>query len=221
MKVGAVVAMVVVGVVLFFLAFTAEGAPSGPTLQSATTLNPTAGAQVFSWTATAQVNGIQPINSIDEQGAWYTYSVWQNGHPVTLNQRVSMGVASQSGFTFTLQTTPSVGLPSVCTGSGCGGIVENVTVLSWVTIPSWLGVFTGPATNVTFSTVTGFSTHQATQTVPMGAFLFNSLGIILLLIAVESTIFLAFFVKGAHTVAIAAGSWGFFVIVTIAAWMLH
>ncbi len=216
--IASVVAMVVVGVVLFFLVFTAEGVPSAPQLTSNTTLNPSSGAQVFSWTASATVNGVQPINSIDEQGAWYTYSVYQNGHPVTVNQRLSMGVVSQSGSTFTLQAQPTVGLPSLCAASACGGSIENVSIQSWVIIPTWTGVQVGAATNVTFSTVSAYTTTHATNGTPLGAFLFASLGLTALLVAVEATIFLAAFGKSPHVIVVAAGGWILFLVLLVVSW---
>lgn len=203
-----IVVMIGVGMVTGVLLFTAEGAPSAPYVTPGTSLSPSSGAQVFSWTASVTVMGTQPINSIDEQGAYYTYSVFQNGHPITVNQRVALAVTGQSGVTFTMQAQPSVGLPALCPVALCGSIIENVSILSSAVVPGWTGVYVSPSTNVTFSTVPSFTTVQKVPGTPSGVFVLNSLGVIAAGVAIILTLTGAFFQKGNWMIWLGAGaSW--------------
>lgn len=210
-KLWVVIVMIGIAMVTAILLFTAEGAPSTPYLTSGTNLNP-GSAQVFTWTAQVTVMGTQPINSIDEQGAWYTFSVYQNGHPVSVNQRVALGVTSQSGTTYTLQVQPTVGLPALCTPSAAACQTENVSIYSYATIPGWTHVYLGGANNITFSTVSTFTSVQKAPATPSGAFLFNSAGVLMLGIALDLTIGAAAFCRGyPHVWAGAGVSWALFV----------
>lgn len=189
-KVWLIVLAIAVGVVLGIQVFTAEGAPSAPLVQSSTSLN--GQVQTFSFTFTATVLGSQPINSIDEQGAKVLFNIYQNGHPIAVGQSVALGVISQSGFQYTLQGQASWGLPSVCPSTGCGAVVENVSVNAKTVLPAWTGVYSSKWVNVTFSNFANYNTPQSTApATPAGTFLLNFLGAALLLAAIELTIAIA------------------------------
>ncbi|MDE1821575.1 MAG: hypothetical protein KGI98_12110 [Euryarchaeota archaeon] len=137
------------GVVLGVQAFTAEGAPSAPTMQLQSALTPST-AQTAQIVITSQVYSVQPPNSIDLLGAKVVYTAWQNGVQVSLTQSQALGVTGGSGSLYTLTGTLPVALSQVCSGSACGGYAENVTVTAQVVVSTYDGVYSSAPVTVTF-----------------------------------------------------------------------
>ena len=168
MKLWLVILAVAVGIVLGIAAFTAQGPPSTPSITSPTSLTP-ATAQTFTFTMTSNVYSLQPPNSIDLLGTKLIYSVYQNGKEIADNLNVAPSIVGQNGSEFTLAATVQVNLPSICSGSGCVGITDNVTVVAQMQVDTYDTVWFSPVSTVSFGT--GQAPSQVQPANPNGFYL--------------------------------------------------
>ncbi|MDE1822374.1 MAG: hypothetical protein KGI98_16165 [Euryarchaeota archaeon] len=213
-KTALLVAMVIVGIVLgVILPFVAEGTPAAPSVQLQTRLNPTA-AQTVTLTFFTSAYSVQPINSIDQQGAKVVYSVYQNGAVFLSAQQTAVNIIGSSGFQSNLAGTVSFTLPAVCAQGQC--TTENLTIVSYAVVPSWTGTYTSVTNTTEF---TGAPTSAPpVNPAPTGQFYFNVLGAFTALGAIEFTLAAGF---GGLGMVIPGGGLGVLTLIEYAQWVLR
>jgi hypothetical protein len=129
--------------------FLAEGAPANPTMSLQSGLTPGV-AQQAQVVVSSQMFSVQPPNSIDQLGAKVVYSAFQNGIQVAFQQSQALGITGGSGSLYLLTATLPISLSALCSGSQCGGYIENLTVTAQVVVPTYDGVYTSAPITVTF-----------------------------------------------------------------------
>lgn len=180
---GIAVALGAAAAILLLAAFTAQGTPAATTAQLSGPLNAVQ-SQSLQLTLTTQVLSLQPPNSIDLLGGHFLYSISQtnaqNGLTVIAqSQSVAFNVVSSAGSSYTVSATVSVSTVASCSGTGCPGVTENLTVTVQAILSTYWGVHAGPTNVIVFSTTPTYNTNQGMPAVPVHSFYMELLGPIL------------------------------------------
>lgn len=181
MKGLAIGAAIVIAVVIAVQVFTAQGAPSQPTVALESSLTPGA-AQTVTFVVSSNVYSFQPPNSIDLLGAKAQYSVWQNNATVVNGGTSSLAVSASSGDLYTMTTTIQVTLGSICSGAACSSSQDKVAIHAVALVSTYDGLYQSPSVNYTFQpgvppVVTQGSASPASA--PDATYLINTLGAVL------------------------------------------
>ncbi len=179
MKWVGIAVVIALAVVIGVQVFTAQGAPSAPSVTLQGSLTP-GSAQTATFTVTSSVYSVQPPNSIDLLGAKVQYAVWQNN--VSLQSGSSaLSVVSSSGDVYTMQATVSVPIPALCSSSGCRGAVDKVAFDTHALVSTYAGLYSSPTVNYTFQPgiVPTMAGNPSPNSAPLPTFLVNTVGMVL------------------------------------------
>jgi len=168
--------LVVLVLALGLILVQAEGAPSTPGVALSGTLTPST-AQTVQVTFTNTMYATQPVNSVLNFGTAVIYkAIVNNITVVAFNQKIATSPVASSGTLYTMQATVNINIPQLCSGSTCLGFIENLTVTAYATTSTWVGWWQSSSVTVSFLSSTQGQQVTAPGTAPLGAFLYETIG---------------------------------------------
>jgi hypothetical protein len=160
MKVGLVVALVVVMVLLGFLAVLwAEGSPTQPNISLYTPIQPGSAQSLlvqvqFGFYSTSVVNPIWQLGYHVTWSAVERTSASSTPTVLVTNATSAPQIVTSSNLFYTMQSTLSVVTVAACSGSGCQGVSENVTITAQANVATPFIAWFSPVTVAVFSSTT-------------------------------------------------------------------
>jgi hypothetical protein len=175
------VVILIIGLAMAFVFFSAIGAPSAPTVSLAQTLTPSQ-AQTVSLTIVSNVYAVLPPNSVYFLGTNAIFTVIVGSTTIVANASLGLNTGTNAGNGYPVIGTAQVSIPQLCSTGTCPTYTENLTVYATVFVHSLWGTYSS-----TTKTVLGYgATPVVAHATPFSVFLFQATAPILIAAAVFS-----------------------------------
>lgn len=208
MKAWIVAALVIIGVLLgIFATFFAQGAPTTPTAQLYTSINPGQTQSLVFELNMGDYSVIAP-NTVWGLGMHFYYTAVEQtslGQTYILanQQPAAPTVGTSSGFFYQLWNALTLTTTAACSGINCAGVTENVTVTTYGIVNTPLTSYQSPTSVSVFSSLTantcsatspctptpalkGVTTPASSSNTALYSFVLAVAGPLTLLVAVEA-----------------------------------
>lgn len=149
----------------------AQGAPVAPTAQLYTPINPGT-AQSLLFNVHSGEYSISAPNSVWDLGQHFTVSAVEltsAGGAYTLASNLTVGyvTTASSGLFYQILGTFSLTTVAACSGGGCAGVTENITLTLSVSLSTPLVVWVSPHTTSLFSSLNAVSCGSGSPCAPI------------------------------------------------------
>ena len=171
MRAGIIAGLVTVAVVLGVLALLfAEGAPTAPSVDLYTPINPSV-AQSLLVQFIFGYYSIAAPNAIWDLGQHITYSATEQTSlglttVVAVNALSAPVIVSQSGQFYTMRSTVNVVTVAACAGAACAGVTENITLTAQANVVTPYVAWFSPTTVAVFSSTQATGCTQGQRCAP-------------------------------------------------------